>query len=198
MTNYPNLIIEPELLTMKTRDDAIEFSKYQAENHYHENLLKSLKIDNEYYKKKYKSPNKKRVFKNISEILIGSVGLGSGLTISGPAAVGIMTASSISFISSISTFITSEYFSKIKRRYTKLRDWINVITLSDEKTLKQSMIDKKIDRKEALELKKNDNHYLDKRKEIMKNTEFKVEDVFGDVISKDSVPLEQITKLKVF
>ena len=32
----------------------------------------------------------------------------------------------------------------------------------------------------------------------MKNTQFKVEDIFGDVISKDSISPEQITKLKNF
>ena len=32
----------------------------------------------------------------------------------------------------------------------------------------------------------------------MKNTQFKVEDVFTDVISKDTIPTEQITKLKNF
>ena len=47
-------------------------------------------------------------------------------------------------------------------------------------------------------MKKVYNHYLDKRKEIMKNTQFKVEDIFGDVISKDSVSPEQISKLNNF
>ena len=60
------------------------------------------------------------------------------------------------------------------------------------------MVDKKIDEKKAQELKKIFNHYLDKRKEIMKNTQFKVEDVFGDVISKDNFRQEQITKLNKF
>ena len=60
------------------------------------------------------------------------------------------------------------------------------------------MVDKKIDEKQAQELKKIYNHYLDKRKEIMKNTQFKVEDVFGDVISKDSFSQERITKLSNF
>ena len=32
----------------------------------------------------------------------------------------------------------------------------------------------------------------------MKNTQFNVEDVFGDVISKDSISPEQITKLNNF
>ena len=37
------------------------------------------------------------------------------------------------------------------------------------------MVDKKIDEKEAQELKKIYNHYFDKRSEIMKNTSVKVE-----------------------
>ena len=41
------------------------------------------------------------------------------------------------------------------------------------------MIDKKIDEKEAEELKKIYNKYIDKRKEIMRKTEFKVEEFFG-------------------
>ena len=86
----------------------------------------------------------------------------------------------------------------MKIRYTKLRDWIKVITLLYEKTLKTSLIDKKIDEKEALELKKIYNHYLDRRKEIMKKTQSKVEDVFGDAISKDNFSQEQITKLNNF
>ena len=60
------------------------------------------------------------------------------------------------------------------------------------------MVDKKIDEKEAEALKKIYNHYLDKRKENMKNTSFKIEDVFGDVISKDKFGQEQITKLNNF
>ena len=32
----------------------------------------------------------------------------------------------------------------------------------------------------------------------MKNTSFKVEDVFGNVISKDTISTEQITKLNNF
>ena len=65
-------------------------------------------------------------------------------------------------------------------------------------TLQQSMVDKKIDEKEALEFKKIYNHYIDKRKEIMNSTEFKVEDIFVDVILKDSISQEHITKLHNF
>ena len=56
------------------------------------------------------------------------------------------------------------------------------------------MIEKKIEQKEAEELKKICNQKLDKWKEIMKNTSFKVEDVFGDVISKDNFSQEQLSK----
>ena len=107
---------------------------------------------------------------------------------------GIIILSSTALLTSIAILITDEYISKRKIRFTKLRDWINVITLLYEKTLESSMVDKKIDQKEAEESKKIYYHYIDKRKEIMKNTNFKLEDVFGDVISKDNFSQEQITK----
>ena len=77
MSVYPNNNNEPELLKIKTRDDEIKNLKYQTEKHDHENILKSLKSDNESYKKKYKSLNKKKVLLIITEILIGS---GSAIT----------------------------------------------------------------------------------------------------------------------
>ena len=55
MTTYPNLNIEPDLLKIKTRDDEIKNLKYQQEKQDHENILKSLKADNEKCKKIYKS-----------------------------------------------------------------------------------------------------------------------------------------------
>ena len=60
------------------------------------------------------------------------------------------------------------------------------------------MIDKKIDEKEVLELKEIYNHYIDKRKQRMDSTKFKVEDIFAEVISKDSFSPEKITKLNNF
>ena len=199
MSNYPDLKNEPELLKIRTRDEEIKNLKYQTEKHDYENILKSLKSDNESYKKKYKSLNKKKVLLIITEILIGS---GSAITSStfsliNPS-IGIPIASGSALLTSIAILITNEYISKLKIRYTKLRDWINVITLLYEKTLKQSMIDKKIDEKEAEQLKQIYNHYVDKKSEIMKNTSFKVEDIFTDVISKDSISTEQITKLNNF
>ena len=187
-----------ELLKIKTKDEQLKEVQYRQEKYDHENILKSLKVDNEKYKK-YKNLNKKKVLSIITEILVGrasAVG-SSTMGLINPGA-GIITSSSTALLTSIAILITNRYISKIKIRYTKLRDWINVITLLYEKTLKKSMVDKKIDEKEAQELKKIFNHYLDKRSEIMKNTKFKVEDVFGDVISKHNFSQEQITKLNNF
>ena len=41
-------------------------------------------------------------------------------------------------------------------------------------------------------------HFLDKRKVINKNTLFKVEDVFGDIITQDSVSPGKMTQLEKF
>ena len=201
MSNYPDLKNEPELLKIKTRDDEIKNLKYQTEKHDHENILKSLKVDNEYYKKKkYKSLNKTKVLLIISEILVGGVSsiTSSTFSIINPS-IGITIASCSALLTSLAILITNENISKLKSRNTKLRDWIKFITILYEKTLAQSVIDKRIDEKEAQELKKIYNLYIDKRKEIMDSTKFKVEDIFGsDVISKDSISPEQIIKLNNF
>ena len=133
---YPNLN-EPELLKIKTRDDEMKELKYRSEKHDHENILKSLKIDNEYYKRKYKSLNKKKIILIITEILIGSgsaIGT-STMSLVNPS-IGIVLTSSTALLTSIAILITNEYISKLKVRYTKLRDWINVISLLYEKTSK--------------------------------------------------------------
>ena len=199
MTTYPDLKNEPELLKIKTRDDEIKNLKYQTEKYDFENILKSLKSDNQYYKKKYKNLNKKKILLNNTEILVGS---GSAVTSStfsliNPS-IGIPIGSCSALLTSIAILITNEYNSNLKIRYTKLRDWINVITLLYEKTFKESMIDKKINEKEAEQLKQIYNHYIDKKTEIMKNTSFKVEDIFTDVMSKDTISTEKITKLNKF
>ena len=123
MTTYPDLKNEPELLKIKTRDDEIKNLKYQTEKHDHENILKSLKVDNGYYKKKYKSLNKKKVLLIITEILIGS---GSAITSSTFSliipSIGIPIASCSALLTSFAILITNEYINKLKIRYTKLRD----------------------------------------------------------------------------
>ena len=196
---YPKISNDPELLKVKTRDDEIKNLKYQTEKHDHENILKSLKSDNESHKKKYKSLNRKKILLIITEILVGaSSAVGSSsMALINPGA-GIIVSSSTALLTSIAILITNECISKLKIRYTKLRDWIIVITLLYEKTLRQSMIDKKIDEKEANQLKQIYNHYVDKKSEIMKSTQFKVRDIFNDVINKDTISQEQIVKLNNF
>ena len=70
MSTYSNLNNEPESLK-KTRDDEIKNLKNQNERNDHENLMKSLEIDIEYYEKKYKS-NRKKILLIITEVLIGA------------------------------------------------------------------------------------------------------------------------------
>ena len=61
--------------------------------------------------------------------------------------IGRVSTGSTALPTSIAILITNEYNSKLKIRYTKIRDWINVITLLLEKTLKEYMIDKKLIKK---------------------------------------------------
>ena len=167
MTTYPSINTEPELLKIKTRDNEIKNLNYQTEKHDHKNILNSLKIDNEYYRKKYKGLNKKKVLLIITEILVGSASAVGSSTMSliNPGA-GISISSSTALLNSIAILIVNENISKLKIRYTKLWDWINKITFLYEKALKQSMVDKRTDEKEAKELKQICNHYLDKRKKL--------------------------------
>ena len=149
--------------------------------------------------KKYNSLNEKKILLIVTEILFGG-GSATGTSTMGliNPSVGIIASSSTAFVTSIAILITNEYVSKLKIKYTKLRDWINVITLLYEKTLKESMIDKKIDEKEGHQLKQIYNHYIDKKSEKLKNTSFRVEDIFTDAINKDTISTEQITKLNNF
>ena len=145
MNVYPNLRSDDnELLKIKTKDDQLKELQYKTEKHDFENILKSLKSDNESYKKKYKSLNKKKILLIITEILAGSgsaIGT-STMSLINPS-IGIVLTSSTSLLTFLAILITNVYISKIKIRYTKLSDWINFITILYEKTLIQSMIDKK-------------------------------------------------------
>ena len=73
-----------------------------------------------------------------------------------------------------------------------------MIKLLYEKTLKKSLVDKKIDEKESEELKSIYNHYITKRKEIMENTKFTVEDIFGRLDLSENISAEQIRTLNAF
>ena len=56
------------------------------------------------------------------------------------------------------------------------------------------MIDKNIDQKETKKLKMIYTQYLDKRTDIMKKTQVKVDDVLGHILRTDNISLEQFFK----
>ena len=109
MNTYPSLNNDPELLKIKTKDDQLKELHYKTEKHDFENILKSLKSDNQYYKKKYKSLNKKKILIIITEILVGSgsaIG-SSAMSMINPGA-GIIISSITALLSSIAILITNE------------------------------------------------------------------------------------------
>ena len=198
---YPILPNEVSILKVKTKDDKIEDLKYKAEKHDYENILKSLEFDSDYYKKKYKSVNKKKIYISVLKILAGASGVvvGSSLTATGVGTqVGAPIAGASSFVISVAVLFTNEFFSKLKSRYQKLGDHIKMIKFLFEKTLKKSPVDKKIDQKEREELKSIYNHYITKRNEIMENTKFTVEDNFGKLDLSEDITAEQIQTLSAF
>ena len=92
--------------------------------------------------------NKKKLLLIITGKLVGSAStFGTSTMGLNNSSVGIIISSSTALLTNIAILITNEYNSKLKTRYTRLRDWINVITLLYEKILKQSMNVNKIDQK---------------------------------------------------
>ena len=81
----------------------------------------------------------------ITEIIFGSASNISSSTLGliNPSA-GIIISSGTALLTSIAVLRTNEYISKLKTGYTKLKDWIIVITLVYEKSLKISMVDVKM------------------------------------------------------
>ena len=81
--------------------------------------------------------------------------------------VGIVIQSGTAPIFSVVCLITNEYIPKLKLNYTKLGDWMKMITLLYEKFLEQSMVDKQRDNKEADELNKLCNRYVNETSGFM-------------------------------
>ena len=109
MSGYPNLKTDDvELIKIKTNDDQLKELQHKTEKHDHEKILKSLEIDNEYYKRKYKSLKKKKVLLIIKEKLIGS---GSAISTSAMSLVnpniGIVLISSTALLTYFANLITN-------------------------------------------------------------------------------------------
>ena len=60
------------------------------------------------------------------------------------------------------------------------------------------MIEKNIEEKEGEKMRSIFNDYINKQDEIKKSTQFKVEEVFGNIIPTDTTSPKQITELKNF
>ena len=72
----------------------------------------------------------KKILLIITEILVGSASaVGSSTMGLISPVMGIFTSISTVLLTSIAILVAKEYISKYKIRYTKLRVWINVITL---------------------------------------------------------------------
>ena len=99
--------------------------------------------------------NKKKILLFLTEILVGSASTVGSATMGlfNPGA-GNIFSSSTALLTSIATIITNEHISKLKIRYSKLKDGNIVSTLMYEKTLKESIIVKKIDLKTSEEFRK--------------------------------------------
>ena len=109
-----------ELLKIKTKDDQLKELQYKTEKHDHENILKSLKSENESFEKKYKSLNKKKSLLIKTELLVRSGSpIGTSTMSLLNSSEGIVLTSSTALLTSIAILITNEHISKLKIRYTK-------------------------------------------------------------------------------
>ena len=61
--------------------------------------------------------------------------------------IGIVLTRSTALVTSIAILITNQYISKLKIRYNKLLDWINVNNLLHDKTSETTMVVKKMMKK---------------------------------------------------
>ena len=124
-----------------TKFDEIKDLQYKKEKLDFENFLKNLAILNVCYRKKNKNINKKKILLNITEISKGTnFTLVSSTFSIFNTTIAIPIASSFALFTLKPILKTSEYVSKLKLGYVKIRDWINIISLLYEKTMKKSIV----------------------------------------------------------
>ena len=166
------------------KDDRVIELKTRTKEHDYENILKTPKIENDFHRKKRKCSNVERLLVVFFWNFLGSSStiLSSLSTINPIIAIPMVSSSALN--TSLANLIGNDQNSKQKVRHTKLKDRIIVISLLNEKTLKQTMLGKSIGEKEAIEFKKIFNVYLDKRSDEMKSTQSNVEVVFSDILGK--------------
>ena len=98
--------------------------------------------------------------------------------------------------------IINAYLDSVKTRNRKIQDFINLTILLYEKTMKKALQDNIINEQEQRELKDIYQHYLNKKDDIKKSTQFDVKEVFKDSLGKmakrDLISDEKIVKLNDF
>ena len=194
-----NKDIEADLISVRSKNEIKEL-KYNYLKLNYEGVVKKLIDDEEKYKKKYKSFNTKKGISIIAGIISGILGVSSGITLTATgvgAIAGVPIIASSGLLISIAVTVINEYISKLKERYLRLRTFANKIRVDYAKVLKKSMVDKVINEKEGIELKKIHDFYLNNQKKIKKETKVSVEDIFGGMV-ENVISNEQLQKLSSF
>ena len=113
---------DPEVSGIKTQEDEVKDLKSRTEKHNHESILKSPEKLN-FFKTLYKRLFKKKVLLNITETLIGCAStLNSRKLAIMNLSAGFIITSTTALLTSFAILITNDYISKMKIRYTKLKD----------------------------------------------------------------------------
>ena len=163
----------------------------------------NLKKDKIIYKKKASKNNKQQIFNKIVGILSGvSTLTGAILSSTVLASLAGIPISCASFILTIASMIMNAYLDSVKIRNRKIQDFINLTILLYEKTMKKALQDNIINEQEQRELKDIYQHYLNKKEDIKKSTQFDVKEVFkdslGEMSKRDLISDEIIVKLNDF
>ena len=142
--------------------------------------------------------NKKKVSITIFKILVGVSGLTARTIFSIPRvriSIGVPITGCSFFLASASKLNTSKIFSKLKLRYTELKEWMKMNTVTQGEFLKNSTIEKK-----KMDKKRNTKRFTITIliKKILKGTEKSHHERLGDVSGKAGISCKQILKPKSF
>ena len=205
MSTYPDLTSINtngyELKFIKEKINEIEHQK-KSDNQYNQFaiILDELKKDKRRYKKKASKNQKQQVFNKIVGIISGVSNLtGAILTSTVLASIAGIPISTASFLLTIASMIMNAYLDSVKIRKRKIQDFINLTILLYEKTMQKAMQDSTINEQEQRELKDIYQHYLKKKDDIKKSTQFDVKEVFkdslGEMAKRDLMSDEIFVKL---
>ena len=125
-----NKDIEADLISVRKKDNDIRDLQYNYLKINYEGIIKKLIDDEEKFKKKYKALNTKKGISIIAGIIIGILGVSSGITLTATgvgAIAGVPVIATSGLLISIAVTAINEYISKLKERYIRLRTFVNKI-----------------------------------------------------------------------